>query len=332
MAEWKKIIVSGSNISQLNNDAGYLTSATAFNSFVTASINGVPLIADSTTDTLNFVTGSAGAGLTIVGTAGTDTITFDLSAIPNTSLENDGITIAGVDTSLGGTITAATIGNAGGFFSSSAQVDHDQTTNFSADEHFTQANITTVGTVTAGDVSAILPAGTVSGSAQISYAGITGIPSGIVSGSSLSSATQGTAVLTTNGVAGSTVDLGLETTDSPTFASLTLTGDLTVQGTTTTLNTANLLVEDRFALFNSGSATGDGGIVVQTETNGSGTALGWDDSEGRFGLQIGTKLAHDATAIAPDSYLASVVTSDDATYQKNGNIRVESGDIYIYVE
>jgi len=50
--------------------------------------------------------------------------------------------------------------------SSSAQVDHDSTTNFSADEHFTQANITTVGTVTSGNVSAILPAGTVSGSSQ----------------------------------------------------------------------------------------------------------------------------------------------------------------------
>ena len=51
--------------------------------------------------------------------------------------------------------------------SSSAQIDHDSTTNFSADEHFTQANITTVGTVTSGDVSAILPAGTISSSAQV---------------------------------------------------------------------------------------------------------------------------------------------------------------------
>ncbi|MEK9767379.1 MAG: hypothetical protein VW683_00545 [Betaproteobacteria bacterium] len=51
--------------------------------------------------------------------------------------------------------------------SSSAQIDHDQTTNYAVNEHFTQANITTVGTVTTGDVSAILPAGTVSSSTQI---------------------------------------------------------------------------------------------------------------------------------------------------------------------
>ena len=128
------------------------------------------------------------------------------------------------------------------------------------------------------------------------------------------------------------------TTANVTFATasisqnLTVGGDLLVQGTQTSVNTANLLVEDRFILMNSGSATGDGGFIVQTEAGFTGAAFGWDDSEGRFGLQIGTKLAQNATAIAPDAYAAAVVTSDDANYQKNGNIRVESGEIYIYVE
>ena len=40
MATWKKVVVSGSNISQLNNDVGYLTSVTAQNAFATASFNG----------------------------------------------------------------------------------------------------------------------------------------------------------------------------------------------------------------------------------------------------------------------------------------------------
>ena len=52
-----------------------------------------------------------------------------------------------------------------------SEIDHDSLSNFSADEHFTQANITTVGTITSGDVSAILPTGTVSGSSQISDLG-----------------------------------------------------------------------------------------------------------------------------------------------------------------
>ena len=112
----------------------------------------------------------------------------------------------------------------------------------------------------------------------------------------------------------------------------TIDGDLTVSGTTTTLNTTNLLVDDRFILLNSGSATGDGGIVVQTESTASGSAFAYDDSEGRWGFQIGTKLGQNATTSAPDSYASAVVTSDDANYRKNGNIRVDSGEIYIYVE
>ena len=53
--------------------------------------------------------------------------------------------------------------------SSSIQVDHDQTTNFEADEHFLQEDITTVGTVTTGNVDAILPSNTVSSSIQVDH-------------------------------------------------------------------------------------------------------------------------------------------------------------------
>jgi hypothetical protein len=72
--------------------------------------------------------------------------------------------------------------DAEGVISGSSQIDHDQTTNYSANEHFTQENITTVGTVTVGSVTSILPSGTVSGSSQIDVTG--GLPSGTVSGSS----------------------------------------------------------------------------------------------------------------------------------------------------
>ena len=95
---------------------------------------------------------------------------------------------------------------------------------------------------------------------------------------------------------------------------------------------ANLNIEDRFILLNSGSAAGDGGLVVQTEADFSGVVLGYDDSESRWGFQQGTKLYATASVLAPDAYASAVVTSDDANYRKNGNIRVQSGEIYIYVE
>ena len=106
MAEWKKVVVSGSDISQLNNDAGYLTNATITvpNSFSTASFNGTNILADSTVGTLNFAS-SSNQGLTISADAGSDTLTFGLSAIPNSSLAND--TISGI--SLGSNLNNLTV-------------------------------------------------------------------------------------------------------------------------------------------------------------------------------------------------------------------------------
>lgn len=275
MATWKKVVVSGSNISQLFNDAGYLTSVTAQNAFVTMSVNGVNILADSAVDTLTFAS-SSGAGLNISGDAGSDTITFTLGSIPNSSLANSSITIAGNSTSLGGSVTQAQI-----------------------------------------------------------LAGST-----VVSASVLSSPGQGQALLTTNGVAGSTIDLGLETTDSPTFVGLTLTGNLIVLGTASFQNTSNLLVADRFVLFASGSnTTGDGGIVVQQGTQNIGELYGYDSNTTRWGFTS----SFDATgnSFVPVVYAGAVETSAVAPNAAPlyggasngfGTIHVDSntGDIYIY--
>lgn len=58
------------------------------------------------------------------------------------------ITLANLQDDL--TITESQISDLQSYLLTSSDVDHDATTNFSADEHFTQANITTVGTVTSG--------------------------------------------------------------------------------------------------------------------------------------------------------------------------------------
>jgi hypothetical protein len=107
MATWKKVAVSGSNISQFNNDAGYITSVTAQNAFATASFNGTALLADGANGNLTFAS-SSNQGLTISASVGTDTLTFGLSAIPNTSLANS--TISGI--SLGSNLTDLTVDNA----------------------------------------------------------------------------------------------------------------------------------------------------------------------------------------------------------------------------
>jgi len=252
---------------------------------------------------------AAGGALTIAnGSVENDMLA---GSIANGKLANSAITIAGDSVSLGGSITAAAIVDELGVFSGSAQVDHDSTTNFVANEHIDHTSVT----LTAGN-------------------GLTG--GGDISTNRSFAVGAGTGVtVNANDIA---IGQDVATNANVTFATITTTGNATiagnldVQGTTTTINSTNLLVEDRFALFNSGSASGDGGLIVQTEAGYSGSAFVWDDSEARWGFQIGTKLAQDASTSTPDAYAASVVTSDDSNYQKNGNIRVQGGEIYIYVE
>jgi hypothetical protein len=102
MATWKKIAISGSNVSQFANDAGFLTSGTLSvpKGFSTGSFGGTDILANATTGSFNIVSGS-GAGLKISTDAGTRTATFTLSAIPNTSLANDSVSFGGVSVDLG---------------------------------------------------------------------------------------------------------------------------------------------------------------------------------------------------------------------------------------
>lgn len=173
--------------------------------------------------------------------------------------------------------------------------------------------------------------------ATSSYATKLGL--GIVSASVLSSPSQGTVRLAVNGV-NTDVDTGLQTGDDVTFANVTVSsnvtinGNLTTTGTVTNINTSDLSIEDKFILLNSGSATGNSGIIAQnSSTNGLGTALFFDDTENRWSLDYAGANANTDAATA-DARIAAVALDDtDANYQKDGNIFInDSGDVFIYVE
>jgi hypothetical protein len=127
-------------------------------------------------------------------------------------------------------------------------------------------------------------------------------------------------------------DLG--TGDNVNFNNVVVDGDLTVAGTTTTLNTTNLLVEDKFILLNSGSADPDEGGLIIDEGAGSGHAFIYDKGDTRWGFNA--SVAQDASTANATAHAAAVVDmqnvahSDSAEYQKNGNIKIDDGDIFIY--
>jgi len=168
------------------------------------------------------------------------------------------------------------------------------------------------------------------------------IASGIVSASAFTSPSQGTVRATINDVQ-TNVDTGLQTTDAPEFAGLTVsgnatvTGDLTVQGTMTTLSTTNTAIKDKFILLNSGSANPDQGGLVIDEGSGTGHAFIYDEGDGRFG--VNQSVSSTAGSANSEAYVALVVDQDnvahditDTEYHKRGNMKVDSNDdIFIYV-
>jgi hypothetical protein len=122
-------------------------------------------------------------------------------------------------------------------------------------------------------------------------------------------------------------------------ANVTIAGDLTVNGTTTTVNTDNLIVEDKFALFASGSTSStDGGILVQQGST-SAYALAVDASADRWALQNNADIAT-INSVAPDAYMGviqegSIDPSSNPVYggaSGFGTIYVDSntGNIWIY--
>jgi hypothetical protein len=114
-----------------------------------------------------------------------------------------------------------------------------------------------------------------------------------------------------------------------------INGDLTVRGTASFEDTINLEVADRFILLASGSASaGDGGIVIQQSAGKTGAVFAYDGvSSARWGVD--TAFNASASAYTPAAFMGAIIDidagqSDVAAYQKNGNIKVASGDIYIY--
>jgi len=123
---------------------------------------------------------------------------------------------------------------------------------------------------------------------------------------------------------------------------ITIPGNLTITGTTTELQVTNLNVEDQFILLNSGSTSGDSGIIFGGTGNGTaqaGHSIFCDDSDGN-GATFGYKsqLAHNVTTGGtPTSKLGNIESSTSApstapTFQGVGTIHIktDSEEIYIY--
>ena len=301
--------------------AGTISSSAAGTAQGTIALNGVDVnVKDmQITDTPHFV------GVEI-GNASDTTITRVSAGViaveGNTILRADDDNIVSSSAQIdGASITTNTVGFGGvsvalGGTDATPAFDLSDATAYPGD-----SSLTTLGTVTSGDVSAILPAGTIS--------------------SSGAGTNQGQFKL--NGVDVTVKDL--QTTSNPEFTNLTVSGDLEVAGTASFKNSTNLNVADQYISMNSGSAGAglDSGGIVVLQDGAAGELFGWADasSDQRWGVL--TNFNPSSTGdFAPEAYMSAVlkpaaanttttIAAINATYNKEGNLYTSTADDSIWI-
>lgn len=319
MATWKKLIVSGSDA--------------AFNS-VSASV-GIQVGSNqqiTTSQSTTFLTGSFTGSFKGDGSL----LTGIVASNPNSLTSGEGIAAFSYNG-----LTAETVAISG-----AAALTPNVLTKYTGDA-FVNSSLTDDGTNVSGASSIQLTGanskltGSFSGSFFGDGSNLSGVASSLIVSSSdngtntvVNLATEALKFAGTANEVDVTVNSGTDTVTIGLPTNVTIAGDLTVNGDLSYLNVTNLYVEDKFVLLNSGSVgASDGGIVIAQSGN-LGKGLVYDSGVNRWGFT--GSLAGDATTVAPDAFVATVidknvVDSDNVEYQKVGNIRVETnGDIYIY--
>jgi len=317
MANWKKVIVSGSH-AHLNTITG--SSLTNNNLLVAGDIGQVE------SSGITFAGSTVDLGASSIISTGTGTIlsgsfsgSFEGVADFHDLTDGDGI----IDFTYDGSAVATVKLDTG-----SVMFVQGVRTNISATDTGGASGIDFTYNSSTGDISAVVA------TASISITGDTGTPDTINLGETASFV--GTANEIETAVSANQIQIGLP--NAVTIVDLTVSDDLIVMGTASFQHTTNLDVADRFIRLASGSSgAGDGGIVVQQSVNKLGEAIGFDSATVRWGFS-GSFDASQATLI-PDAYVAAAFngstedpfTETPARYDKSGNLFTSpAGEIFIY--
>ena len=233
--------------------------------------SGGALSIDLDSETLDI---AGGTGISTAGSGNTLTVTLDDTAVTAASYGSaTAIPVLTVDAQ--GRITAASTASISTSFTLS---DGSNTQTVAGGDTLTIAGTANEIEVTVGatDTATIGLPSTVSGLTGVSAATITG-----------TTVTDGTASLNSGALSGVTT---IAATD------LTLAGNLTVNGTTVTNSATNTTIEDQLIELgtgNSGSASGDAGIIIERGDDNN-VFIGWDESADQ--VQIATTTATGASS------------------------------------
>ena len=357
MANWKKVIVSGSNAELLTVTASFFKGdGSALTGVVASSANaltaGSGLSAAGTYDGSAARTFTVNSGSLVAYYSGSifGTVTGDITinsagvsaigatkvtnamlagSIANDKLTNSTITIGSTSTALGATSTTIA-----GLTSVTSTTFVGALTG-NASTVTTNANLTgdVTSTGNATTLATVASAGTTGGSTAIPVITINakGLTTGITTAAVVAPAgtlTGGT--LASNVLASSLTSVGtlagLTATGTAALATLTVSGDATVTGNLSVAGTAsftnadNLNIKDKFILINSGSsALADSGWVTQYNAAGSGSAFYLEAaSAGTYGrFAVAYDVIGTSTSLTPDEFVVTARVSASAAIPTN---------------
>ena len=136
--------------------------------------------------------------------------------------------------------------------------------------------------------------------------------------------------LTLTGDTVSGVVSGLTTTSDVQFANLTLSGDLTVNGDTVSLNATNLEVEDKLISVNRGGTTAASANGAGLHISGANETLTWDNGNSRFtfsdDLNVGGNITLSGTVDGRDVATDGTKLDTIATNANNYTHPTHAGD------
>jgi len=117
---------------------------------------------------------------------------------------------------------------------------------------------------------------------------------------------------------------------------IVVAGNLTVNGTTTTINTTNLAVTDNLVELNqglTGAASNDSGILIERGSTGNNAIMAWDESADSFILGTTTATASDTgnLTIAAAPLAVSSISATELDMGDSQKIKLGAGnDLEIY--
>jgi hypothetical protein len=347
MASWKKVIVSGSNANLSNLQVDSLSSGVvtgASGNLTTTAINGSGNIVATSGATGLSVSGSfSGSFFGLADSASVAARATELSPLATASFADSATTASHA-------LTLSQLATASFALSADSASVAARATTLSPEATASIADFaTTASYALTGDG---VFSGSFSGSFKGDGSGLTGLPTSLdIAGDSGTDTVD--LLIDTLTFSGTTNEIVTAVTDNIVTISLpddvtigqdlivtrdaTITRNLTVLGTASFQNTTDLDVADRFIRLASGSnASGDGGIVIQQNSEANGEAFAFDSATSRWGVTGSFDAA--TNTITPDAFMATVVegVADDPTaapvrYTKKGNTFVaNNGDIYIY--